>query len=779
MSGAALPPRSSMGVQALTGFLCLASGQLAHVLVGTDLAPVIIWPPAGIALGAALVWGMRVIPAAFVGTLAATVPWHLPWTSGFLLALAVAVQAAVGTWLLRRAGFPMLLPRVVELLKLFMLGGVVTGALAASLTFFALRDVDWFWETTFLRCALGVFLAHLLSTLVFSPLIICRPTATCPKPLGTRAEALGVLSILLLAAVAMAHPTFLGLPQGVFRPYPLMPFLLWLAMRSTPRHTALGIALIYGVAASTQGWGQGHLFNLLPDTVVLPIHGFILVMGLSFMVLAVLMVSRSLAERALRESEARLRNVVGLIRNCLWETDAQGRFVHVDSHADSVFGLPAQAMLGRRPEDIWPEGLGPALRGQFGRTLEMREAECEAQTYRKADGDLAYLETNCAALRDEKGQHLGWQGISREVSDRVHMARDLDETHRRFRQLAENIQEVFWISVPLTRFLYISPKCEEVFGLPAERLYQDYMAWNNLVHEDDRPKLVEALRSVTRREVVNIEFRILHPRKGLRWMWGRTFPFEEEGGDPMNAGIIEDITDRKQAEQDHINQLETQRDTLVREVHHRIKNNLQTVVGLLRREAGKHPEAKAAIEQAITQVQSVAVVHGLHGRVTQHTIMLCELLPAIVNNVSDLTGVPVLLRGMREGCGELRIKDNETVAIALILNELVTNAVKHAGQGADESGPLVTMAREGHIARIRIVNPGRLPAGFDFAEGRGLGTGLSLVKALMPAPGMRIDIRQVDGRVEMEMLVEGPVLTPVAMDQLEFGKSAYEKNSDR
>ena len=89
------------------------------------------------------------------------------------------------------------------------------------------------------------------------------------------------------------------------------------------------------------------------------------------------------------------------------------------------------------------------------------------------------------------------------------------------------------------------------------------------------------------------------------------------------------------------------------------------------------------------------------------------------------------------------------------------------------------MAREGHIARIRIVNPGRLPAGFDFAAGGGLGTGLSLVKALMPAPGMRIDIRQVDGRVEMEMLVEGPVLTPVAMDQLEFGNSAYEKNSDR
>ncbi len=771
------PP--AIRIQLLTAGLCWVTGQLAHLLVGSDLAPMIFWPPAGIALGAALVWGLGAIPAAFVGTFASAALWDLPWPSSLLLGLAVSVQALVGTLLLRQVGFSGLLPRISELLKLVLYGGFFAGGLAAVFSFIALRDVDGFWETTFARCAIGVLLAHVLAVLAFAPIILCRRTAICPKPLGGRAEAVGVLVALFVTAMALAHPTLMGFPDSVFRRYPLLPFLLWLALRATPRDTALGISLIYGVVASTAGWGQGHLFSLLSDVLILPIHGFTLVIGLSFMSLAVLMVSRSQAENALRASEARLRNVIGLIRNCLWEIDASGRFAYLDTHAESVFGLPAKLMLGRRPEEIWPEGLGPSMRDLFSKALHKKEAECMSQSLRGSDGDTIYLETNCAALRDETGQHLGWQGITRDVTRQMRMVRDLDETHRRFRQLAENIQQVFWVSEKLERFVYISPQCEKVTGLSAETLYQDYLAWQRLVYSEDRARVARSWEGVKRREPVEMEFRIVRPDLGLRWVWVRSIPFEENGGDPMNAGLLEDITERKRAEFANIEQAIAQRDALIREVHHRIKNNLQTVVGLLRREAGKHPEAKASIESAIAQVQSVAVVHGLHGRVTQHTIMLCELLPAIINNVSELTGVPILLHGLREGCGELRIKENETVAVALILNELTTNAVKHIAPGYGVGDPLVTMIREGQLARIHMVNPGRLPPDFDFAGGEGLGTGLGLVKALMPTPGMTIAIRQAGENVEIELEIEAPVLTPAAIDQLEFGKGNYAKDIDR
>jgi len=744
----------------------MVTGHLAFLLVGEDLAPAIIWPPAGIALGAALIWGLGVIPAAFFGTVAGTALWDLPWQSGLLLALGASAQALVGTLLLRRAGFAGRLSRLADLIRLVLHGGMLAGALAGGLSYIALRGEDWLWEVSLLRGAVTLIMAHLLAALVIAPILVCRPTAVCPKPLGRPWEAATALLLLLATAVALAHPTLLGLSATVFRPYPLMPFLLWLALRSSPFHTALGVGMVYAVAATGSGQGMSHLLVLRPDVGIMPIHGFVFIIGATFMALAVLMVSRTLAENALRSSEARLRNVIGLIRNCLWETDARGRFVFLDSHVESVFALPAEAMLGRRPEEIWPDKLGPAMAGLFRVTLDGKAAQCESHSYRRRDGEVAYLETNCAPLLDANGRHMGWQGITREVSDRVRMVRDLDDSHRRFRQLAENIQEVFWVSERLQRFVYISPKCEEVTGLPPAELYADYTSWQRLIHDADKAFVAQEWNKVQRRQPIELEFRMLHPTKGERWVWVRSMPFDDTDGVPMNAGIMEDITERKQAEQAYIGRLVAQKDALIREVHHRIKNNLQTVVGLLRREAGKHPEAKESIEAAIAQVQSVAVVHGLHGRVTQHTIMLCELLPAIVANVADLTGTAIIRSGVPAGCGQLIVKDNETVAVALILNELVTNAVKHAGAGAGGAPPEVTLQREGPSGRIRIANSGGLPPGFDFSRGAGLGTGLSLVKALRPVPGMEISFRQSDDRVEVELVIGEPVLQSMGADYI-------------
>ncbi len=770
-------PAVYFGISLIAG-LCLVSGLLAHYLLDADLAPAIFWPPAGIALAGFMAWGAATLPAAFLGTAGAALAWGLPAGQAWLLGLAVTLQAGIGGGLLRGARVSNPLDGVGGFLWLLLLGGLVAGLAGAIPAYYALRLVDAFWEMPPLRGYVALAAANLISVLILVPFLLPRPS-DAPPSLGGRLEIWGVLAVLACTTLLLAHPTLVGMPPALFRPYPVMPFLLWLALRSTPRHTALGLVLFQGVAATAPDWGRGNLFSLVPDTLLLPIHGFIFMLGLSFLVLAVLMEGRSRAERALRTSEARLRNVIGLIRNCLWETDARGRFVYLDSHVESVFTLPATEMLGRTPEEIWPEGLGPAMAKLFRRTRYKDEAEWAAHSYRQLNGETAYLETNCAALRDGDGRHQGWQGITREVSERFRMARDLDETNRRFRQLAENIQEVFWVSASLQRFLYVSPQCEEVLGQPPALFYADYKSWNRLVLEEDRPVVAEAWQRVGRREAVEVEFRIRHPRKGVRWLRARSIPFEERAGEPLNAGILEDITDRRRDTQARLDQAVAQRDALVREVHHRIKNNLQTVVGLLRREASKHPEARDAIAAAIAQVNSVAVVHGLHGRLTRPSIFLCDLLAAIVHSVSELSGVVVQFRGLREGCGDLVIQDSETVAFALILNELVTNAVKHARPGSEPAAPLVAMSVVSRTARIDVVNPGGLPADFDFAAGVGLGTGLGLVRTLMPERGLTLAFRQDEGRVIVEMGVEVPVLTPGSANQREWGKDGHAQDSDR
>jgi PAS domain S-box-containing protein len=357
----------------------------------------------------------------------------------------------------------------------------------------------------------------------------------------------------------------------------------------------------------------------------------------------------------------------------------------------------------------------------------------------------------------------------------------LRRTELRFNQLAQNIDQVFWVSdQAIGEFAYLSTHCDAVLGMDCRMFVRSADMRRTHIHAEDLERHEAAFERARWGEPSEVEYRVHHPAKGLRWLRVRSFPFEENGKH-MNAGLLEDVTERKDAEQARLSESLRLRDALTSEVHHRIKNNLQTVVGLLRREAGKHPEAAEAIEAAIGQVQSVALVHGLYGQGMKRSIMLCELLPAVVGNVSELSGTPIVREAGHETCGQLLIKESETVAVALIINELVTNAVKHSSVGAGDAGqrPLVQLTRVGSQGRIRIANPGRLAPDFDFDLGSGLGTGLGLVRALMPVPGMSIRFSQSGAHVFVELIIEPPVLGVAPSAQFRCKGQLYEKCADR
>lgn len=228
---------------------------------------------------------------------------------------------------------------------------------------------------------------------------------------------------------------------------------------------------------------------------------------------------------------------------------------------------------------------------------------------------------------------------------------------------------------------------------------------------------------------------------------------------PLLRIALEDVSARKREEQARIEQAVRLRDSLTREVHHRINNNLQVVTGLLSREAGKRPEVERLLQSAMAQVQTVAVVHGLCGRVYPDRVMLCELLPAVVQSVSALTGVKVVQTGVAPTQGRLLIAESDTVAVALIINELLSNAVTHAGATAASRPPQVDLTIRGESGCVTIHNPGRLPAGFDFESGHACGVGLGLVRALMTSPGILLGFRASHDGVEAQMTLEPPVLS--------------------
>ncbi len=239
--------------------------------------------------------------------------------------------------------------------------------------------------------------------------------------------------------------------------------------------------------------------------------------------------------------------------------------------------------------------------------------------------------------------------------------------------------------------------------------------------------------------------------------WLTATAVKDERGTITNFVVTHtDISYRKQKEAELQASQLAQRDALVREVHHRIKNNLQGISGLLRQFAQAYPEAAGPINQAIGQVRSIAVIHGLQGRESLRTVRLCELTGAIAADVASLWQTPLRV-DIPPAWTPCVVAESEAVPLALVLNELMLNAVKH---GNAQAGDVEVRLRKGaepdnvHI-RISNVGPWRSAASGTPASSR---SGLQLVEAMLPRSGAEIRREQEGGWVHVHLLLAPPVI---------------------
>lgn len=135
-------------------------------------------------------------------------------------------------------------------------------------------------------------------------------------------------------------------------------------------------------------------------------------------------------------------------------------------------------------------------------------------------------------------------------SERLNALTALAESEQRFRQITESIDEVFWLAdVTKSEMIYVSPAYEEIWGRPCESAYATPSSWLDSVHREDRDHVRNAALKQAF-ENYDIEYRIVRPDGGVRWIHDRAFPItDSEGRVYRIAGVAEDITQRRELEQ--------------------------------------------------------------------------------------------------------------------------------------------------------------------------------------------------------------------------------------
>jgi PAS domain S-box-containing protein len=218
--------------------------------------------------------------------------------------------------------------------------------------------------------------------------------------------------------------------------------------------------------------------------------------------------------------------------------DRHWQFVYANRRALEQAREPREQLLGRSLWELYPELLGTSVETHYRRAMAEQTTVCfetpgiisgrwlAIHLYPNPDGLIIYC-------HDDTQRKLAEEALR--------------ERDGRFRQMAENLQEAFWITDPqFAEVSYVSPAYEKIWGRSCESLYEDPASFLEAVHPEDRQRIIAAHEKGLREGQAEGEYRIVRPDGSVRWIWERGFPVQDEQGKLCRmVGIAMDVTDRK------------------------------------------------------------------------------------------------------------------------------------------------------------------------------------------------------------------------------------------
>ena len=219
--------------------------------------------------------------------------------------------------------------------------------------------------------------------------------------------------------------------------------------------------------------------------------------------------------------------------------------------AERIFGYNRLEAVGcHGVELIVPESAKEQVRQIFVDLLSNQGGITIINQNIRKDGKIILCEWYNTALVDADGCIIGVASLVQDVTEFHSAVEQLRASEERFRQLAENIHEVFWIREPNQKqIVYVSPACEKIWNLSCEILYSEPEAFWDAIHSDDRARVKAAFEKQVRGDY-DEEYRVVRADGSVCWVRDRAFPVRNETGEIYRiVGIAEDITQRKLAEE--------------------------------------------------------------------------------------------------------------------------------------------------------------------------------------------------------------------------------------
>jgi PAS domain S-box-containing protein len=452
------------------------------------------------------------------------------------------------------------------------------------------------------------------------------------------------------------------------------------------------------------------------------------------------------AELALRESERKYRDIFESLHDVYYRTDKDGMVIEISPSVRRQAGYDPEDVVGHPVTDFYRD---PSARELFDKKLKESGSinDYELQLLAK-DGRVIDVSVSSHIVIDEEGVPVGVEGVLRNITARKQAEQALRESEAKYRSMVEHsIQGIF--TVQDFHMVYANEALAHIIGYTVEEL-QSFSSEKirALVHPEYQDLVWGRMKDRLEGKRVPPRYECRAVKKDGSIIWVELVSsLIEYQGKPAVQGAAVDITDHRQAEE-QIRASLREKEVMLREIHHRVKNNMQIILSLLRIQSRlvTDPETREMFKQSQNRIRSMALIHeALYKSDDLANIDFSDYISRMATH---------LLSFYREEIGHVKFAQeaqgifldvNKAIPCGLILSELISNALKHAFPGRRDGEILIRMNRDKkgkYTLAVKDTGVG-FPEKLDFREAKTLG--LQLVTDLTAQLHGQIELQRREG----------------------------------